>query len=121
LGYCDTDNSKVIVLLEGCKKNHRSSQKKTYFLLYKFALDFCGKYDISVDVRDVINEAFLNLFVNINRFNEQGQSDILLGLQIWFEKILRQVCVKYASKKTDMVPSLYIMNQNGNYENRYRR
>ena len=92
------ENSRIVVLLNGCKRNHRNSQKQLYFLLFSFALRICDEYNLGKEKVDVVNQGFLNLFKNINHFNGDNQQDLLLAVQTWFERILREAFVDHHHK-----------------------
>lgn len=99
-----TDNAKMSLLLEGCRKNDRNSQKELYYLLRGFAMKICYRYaDQNEDAEEMANEGFVKLFKNIHLFDELRQNDILLSLKGWFKRILVNTCIDHFRKKQSSV------------------
>lgn len=99
-----TDNSKISALLLGCRQNNRHSQKELYYLLRGFAMKICYRYtDRMEEAEEMMNEAFIKLFKNIQQFDEFRQDDILLSLKGWFKRILVNTCIDQYRKKQSSV------------------
>lgn len=90
------DNSKIITLLNGCRKNDRHSQKEIYYLLRGFAMKICYRFaNNSEESEEFVNEGFVKLFKNIYQFDEIRQDDTLLSLKRWFKRILVNTCIDH--------------------------
>lgn len=93
------DNSKIIALLNGCRKNDRNSQKELYYLLRGFAMKICYRYTNSnEESEEIVNEGFVKLFKNIYQFDETRQDNTLLSLKGWFKRILVNTCIDHYRK-----------------------
>ncbi|MGZ5255656.1 MAG: RNA polymerase sigma factor [Flavitalea sp.] len=98
------DNSKISVLLSGCRSNDRASQKELYYLLRGFALKICYRYtNKNEESEEIMNEAFVKLFKNIQQFDENRHPDSLLSLKGWFKRILVNTCIDHYRKNQSMV------------------
>ncbi|MGZ5246169.1 MAG: RNA polymerase sigma factor [Flavitalea sp.] len=98
------DNSKISVLLSGCRSNDRASQKELYYLLRGFALKICYRYtNKNEESEEIMNEAFVKLFKNIQQFDENRHPDSLLALKGWFKRILVNTCIDHYRKNQSMV------------------
>lgn len=88
----------------GCRKNDRNSQKEMYYLLRSFAMKICYRFsDKEEESEELMNEAFIKLFKNIQQFDEFRQDDTLLSLKGWFKRILVNTCIDQFRKKKSMV------------------
>lgn len=98
------EREKLILLLEGCLKNNRSSQKELYYLLLEFAMSVCYRYTNSgMEAEELTNEGFVKLFKNIHRFDIQRQSDVFYALKGWFKRILINTCIDEYRKKQHQI------------------
>ncbi len=94
-----TENSKIAALLSGCRKNDRNSQKELYYLLRGFALKICYRYsNRNEESEEIMNEAFVKMFKNLQQFDEERQPDILISLKGWFKRILVNTCIDHFRK-----------------------
>ena len=64
-------------------------------------MKICYRYtDNSDEAEELMNEAFIKLFKNIQQFDEFRQEDTLLSLKGWFKRILVNTCIdQYRTKK----------------------
>jgi RNA polymerase sigma factor (sigma-70 family) len=105
------DNSKIISLLNGCRRNDRNSQKELYYLLRGFAMKICYRYTNSnEESEEIVNEGFVKLFKNIHQFDEHRQEDTLLSLKGWFKRILVNTCIDHY-RKTNASVNGHLLNQ----------
>jgi RNA polymerase sigma-70 factor (ECF subfamily) len=89
-----SDNSKIRSLLDGCVKNNRNSQKELYYLLCEFAMNTCYRYASSLqEAEELVNEGFVKLYKNIERFQVNRHEDIFSALKGWFKRILINTCI----------------------------
>lgn len=94
-----TENTKILTLLQGCRDNERTSQKELYYLLRGFALKICYRYtNLTEEAEEIMNEAFLKMFKNIQHFEEKRNPEILLTLKGWFKRILINTCIDHYRK-----------------------
>ncbi len=95
-----TENDKISLLLAGCGKNDRNSQKELYYLLRSFALKICYRYtNKNEESEEIMNEGFVKLFRSIAQFDETRHPEILLALKGWFKRILVNTCIDHFRKK----------------------
>lgn len=88
------DHDKIILLLEGCKQNNRSSQQAVYNLLSGYAMGICLRYAKSQqEAEELLQEGFMKLFRNIEKFEIHRQADVLTSLKGWFKRILINTCI----------------------------
>ena len=81
------------LIIEGCKKNDRQSQKELYRDFYSYAMSICirytGNYD---DAVEVLNDGFMKVFANIEKF------DITKPFKAWLRRILVNTCIDHIKK-----------------------
>jgi RNA polymerase sigma-70 factor (ECF subfamily) len=88
------DHGKIILLLEGCKKNNRSSQQELYHLLNSYAMGICLRYaENQQEAEELLQEGFMKLFRNIEKFETNRHADQLAALKGWFKRILINTCI----------------------------
>lgn len=88
------DNGKIEILVKGCIRNDRSSQKELYYLLADFAMSVCYRYaENEMEAEELMNEGFIKLFKNIHRFECNRYTDTLVSLKGWFKRILVNTCI----------------------------
>jgi len=85
------------ILLEGCRKNDRASQKQLYDLLSGFALKTCYSFG-AYPVQDIAHEGFIKFFKYIDQFDETRYEDMLATLKGWFKRILINTCIDHYRK-----------------------
>jgi RNA polymerase sigma-70 factor (ECF subfamily) len=85
---------KIISLLNGCIKNDRASQKELYHLLADYAMSVCYRYAEShEEAEELVNESFIKLFKNIQKFESNRYADTFTSLKGWFKRILINTCI----------------------------
>lgn len=88
------DDDKILMLLEGCKKNDRSSQQELYNLLTNYAMGICLRYaNNQQEAEELLQEGFVKLYKNIDKFDTFRHHDILSALKGWFKRILINTCI----------------------------
>jgi RNA polymerase sigma factor (sigma-70 family) len=88
------DHENIIQLLEGCKQNNRSSQQAIYTLLSGYAMGICLRYANSQqEAEELLQEGFMKLFRNIEKFEINRHADVLTSLKGWFKRILINTCI----------------------------
>jgi RNA polymerase sigma factor (sigma-70 family) len=88
------DHEEIILLLEGCKKNNRSSQQAMYTLLSGYAMGICLRYaGNQQEAEELLQEGFMKLFRHIEKFESNRHADVLTLLKGWFKRILINTCI----------------------------
>jgi len=88
------DHEEIILLLEGCKQNNRSSQQAIYTLLSGYAMGICLRYASNQqEAEELLQEGFMKLFRNVEKFEINRHADVLTSLKGWFKRILINTCI----------------------------
>ena len=88
------DHEEIILLLEGCKQNNRSSQQAIYTLLSGYAMGICLRYaGNQQEAEELLQEGFMKLFRNVEKFEINRHADVLTSLKGWFKRILINTCI----------------------------
>ena len=87
----------ILIILEGCKKGERESQKELYQSFYGYAFTICSRYSINQeDTAEVVNDGFVKIFRSIEKFEyRQTGKAILYSFQSWIKKIMVYTAVDY--------------------------
>ncbi len=86
--------TEFLQIIQGCRKQARSSQNAMYRLYYGYGMSICIRYVKSeFDARSVLNEGFLKVFRNINKY------DIEHPFKPWFRRILVNTAINYLKKQ----------------------
>ena len=81
------DEKKVI---NGCKLNVEEHQNTIYQKFYPLAYKYCMRYTTSMEEgHDLIQEVFIKLFDNINKFNGEKFNEF----GPWFKKMVINYCI----------------------------
>lgn len=71
------------LLIQGCKRNDRDSQRLLYQHYYSYALAICIRYSRSVaEAKEVVNDGFLKVFDRINQYNPD------FSFKAWLRRIM---------------------------------
>jgi RNA polymerase sigma factor (sigma-70 family) len=71
------------LLIQGCKRNDRDSQRLLYQHYYYYALAICLRYSRSTaEAKEVVNDGFLKVFDKIDQYNVE------LPFKAWLRKIM---------------------------------
>ena len=71
------------LLIQGCKRNDRDSQRLLYQHYYSYALAICLRYSRSTaEAKEVVNDGFLKVFDKIDQYN------VTLPFKAWLRKIM---------------------------------
>lgn len=80
-------------IIKGCLKNSRESQKALYELFYGKMLGVCLRYSNNIiDAKEVLNEAFLNVFENLHNLKEND------AVESWIRKIMIRTAIDHIRK-----------------------
>lgn len=93
------DEEKLKLLIEGCMRNSRKSQEAVYSLYYGKMMAVCRRYTNNDDeAKDMLQDGFIKLFKNIERFNFQG------SFEGWVRRIVVNTAIDHVRKtKGDFV------------------
>lgn len=84
-------------LVEGCKAWNRSAQEKLYRAFARDLLKVCRMYASDSDeAQDFLHDAFLHIFKQIDRYQEQGQ------LIFWLRRVTVNVCLQKLREQKKM-------------------
>lgn len=88
------ENQEMADILEGCQRKDRVAQKVLYQQFYGYAMSIGLRYsDSEEEAIEVVNDAFLKVFLNIKQYNSQ------LPFKPWFRRILINTAINHLKKK----------------------
>jgi len=71
------------LLIQGCKRNDRDSQRLLYQHYYAYALSICARYSRNInEAKEVVNDGFMKVFVKIDQYNPEAP------FKGWLRKIM---------------------------------
>jgi RNA polymerase sigma-70 factor (ECF subfamily) len=71
------------LLILGCKRNDRDSQRLLYQHYYSYALSICVRYSRSIpEAKEVVNDGFMKVFAKIDQYNQDAP------FKGWIRKIM---------------------------------
>jgi RNA polymerase sigma factor (sigma-70 family) len=80
-------------LVRGCRKNDRKCQEIIYRRYAKVMYNLCLIYETDHDkARDILQDAFIKIFRNINSFDRKG------SLRGWMKKIITNTAIDHYRK-----------------------
>jgi RNA polymerase sigma factor (sigma-70 family) len=92
-------------LIRGCRENNRKSQEMLYRRYARAMYNLCLIYESDHDnAKDVLQEAFIKIFRNINSFDRQG------SLTCWMKKIITNTAIDHFRKNHNEVQFIPIEN-----------
>lgn len=78
------------LLLQGCKKNDRESQRLLYQHYYGYAMSICARYSHSFEeAKEIVNDGFMKVFKKI------GQHDTESSFKAWLRRIMINTAIDY--------------------------
>ncbi len=81
------------IIIKGCSKNDRESQKQLYKLYYSYAMSICLRYSRNYDdAVEVLNDAFMKVFSNIDKY------DTARPFKAWLRVILINASIDHYKK-----------------------
>ena len=88
------ENHNLADLLKGCRRKERAAQKELYRQFYGYAMSVSLRYcDNEDEAIEVANDAFLKVFLNIQRY------DADMPFKPWFRRILINTAINHIKKK----------------------
>ena len=80
-------------LVDGCMRNHRKSQEAIHKMFYGKMMAVCRRYTKNEDqAKDILQDGFIKLFKNIERFNFQG------SFEGWVRRIMVNTAIDFIRK-----------------------
>lgn len=71
------------LLIQGCKRNDRDSQRLLYQHYYSYALSICIRYSRNInEAKEVVNDGFMKVFGKIHQYNQES------SFKGWIRKIM---------------------------------
>ena len=59
------------LLIQGCKRKDRDSQRLLYQHYYSYALSVCARYSRNIaEAKEVVNDGFMKVFGKIDQYNQ---------------------------------------------------
>ena len=96
------DNLREII--EACTKNHSASQKSLYERYYGYALKIVFRYVYRYEKAvDVVNDGFVKLFRNIERFTTDDYEHLEQRFMGWMKKIMINVAIDELRRSSMLV------------------
>lgn len=90
-----TQTSELEELINGCKRNERSSQEQLYKLFYPRMMAVVKRYiDEDMQAEEVLNNGYLRAFQKIGQYNFQG------SFEGWLRKIVFHAVSDYVKQYT---------------------
>lgn len=75
-------------------------------------MKICYRYTTSTEEsEEVMNEAFVKLFKNVQQFDEHRQDDVLLSLKGWFKRILVNTSIDHYRKNQSTINGYVISDE----------
>ena len=82
------------LLLQGCRKNDRESQRLLYQYYYGYAMSICLRYCKGIEVaKEVLNDGFLKVFTKIDQYNPDT------SFKGWLRRILINTAIDHYRKE----------------------
>lgn len=89
----------LLVLLEGCKRDDRYSQKMLYQYLYGFAMGIALRYSANKEEAwEILNDGFMKLFKGGIQNYEIQETEPESHLKAWFKRIIINTAIDYYRK-----------------------
>jgi len=88
------ENGNLRIILDGCEKKDRKSQKMLYEQFFGYALSICMRYTPNeYYAMEVLNDAFMKVFTQLKKF------DHTRSFKSWFRKILINTSIDHLKKE----------------------
>lgn len=89
-----SENTDISQLIEGCKKNDRTCQRKVYEMMYSKMMSVCMRYCSGKDeAHDILQDGFIKVFEKIRLYNNDG---VFEG---WVRRIVVNTAIDAIRKK----------------------
>jgi RNA polymerase sigma-70 factor (ECF subfamily) len=93
----DQRDQRITKILNGCRKQHRESQKMLYEEFYAYGMSICLRYaDDRDEAAAILNDGFMKIFTNIKQF------DLSKPLKPWLRKVMVNTAInRYKEKQRE--------------------
>lgn len=83
------------LLLEGCKKNDRESQRLLYQRYYAYAMSICLRYCRSLDeAKEIVNDGFMKVYQKLDQHETES------SFKGWLRKIMINSAIDHYRKES---------------------
>lgn len=84
----------MLLLIQGCKRNDRESQRLLHQHYYSYAMSICVRYCRTIEeAKEVVNDGFLKVFLRIEQYKA---STSFTG---WIRRIMINTCIDLYRKE----------------------
>jgi len=84
----------MLLLIQGCKRHDRESQRLLYQHLYSYAMSICVRYcRTTEEAKEILNDGFLKVFQRIEQYK------MTTSFQGWLRKIMINSCIDHYRKE----------------------
>ena len=98
-GVYNSEVNSLLVLLEGCKREDRYSQKMLYKNLYGFAMGIALRYSANrEEAMEILNDAFMKIYAGGIQKYEIQEAEPEASFKGWFKRILIHTAIDYYRK-----------------------
>lgn len=85
------------LILQGCQRGNRNSQRKLYEHFYGYAMSICLRYSKNrEEAVEILNDSFLKVLTHLDRFNAA------LSFKNWLRRILINSAIDYHRKNQSL-------------------
>jgi RNA polymerase sigma factor (sigma-70 family) len=97
----------TIKIINNCKQNDKVAQKQLYSILLPYLNPICKRYlNNSSDIKDTLQETFINIFSNINQYDPNRSQ-----FKTWAVRIAINCALKYNKKMYQLPINEFIADQ----------
>lgn len=90
----NTEDSPMLLLIQGCKRNDRESQRLLYQHYYGYATSICIRYcHTTEDAKEVVNDGFLKVFRKIDQYKMET------SFNVWVRRIMINAAIDLYRKE----------------------
>ncbi|HEY3403958.1 MAG TPA: RNA polymerase sigma factor [Ohtaekwangia sp.] len=84
----------MLLLIEGCKKRDRESQRLLYKHHYAYAMSICSRYTRTrEEAREILNDGFMKVFSKIDQYNPET------SFEGWIRRIMINTAIDHYRKE----------------------
>jgi RNA polymerase sigma factor (sigma-70 family) len=84
------DPPRMLLLIQGCKRNDRESQRLLYQHFYAYAMSICLRYcNSKAEAQEVLNDGFMHVFLKISQYRDET------SFQGWLRRIMVNAAIDH--------------------------
>lgn len=88
------ENETMLLLIQGCKRNDRESQRLLHKHYYSYAMSICVRYCRTVEeAKEAVNDGFLKVFLRIDQYR------VSTSFTGWLRRIMINTCIDLYRKE----------------------